>query len=203
MSRKKVGSPPKYSEELLLAKLDEFLLKNPIERLNPNSLSEFTGIPRHVWMRRMGKQINNLKEPNLKFFGEKKEDVIFPNIKELVEKNWNNKNQLIKDLLVFETVIKELYQEASDSEKYKSEKEKLALRIKNLEKELRIAKSDVEYYKQEIYKVSIKSKMNSERINNNLENVLDINPKKKDSIEKATSGEFDRYFKGLFEQGID
>ena len=77
----------------------------------------------------MGKQINNLKEPNLKFFGEK-EDVIFPNIKELVEKNWNNKNQLIKDLLVFETVIKELYQEASDSENYKSEKEKLALRIK-------------------------------------------------------------------------
>ena len=105
--------------------------------------------------------------------------MIFPNIKELVEKNWNNKNQLIKDLLVFETVIKELYQEASDSENYKSEKEKLALRIKNLEKELRIAKSDVEYYKQEIYKVSIKSKMNSERINNNLENVLDINPKKK------------------------
>ena len=199
MSKKKVGSPPKYSDELLLAKLDEFLLKNPIEKLNPNSLSNFTGIPRHVWMRRMGKQINNLKEPTPKFFGDTKEDVVFPNIKELVEKNWNNKNQLIKDLSVFETVIKELYQQASDSAKYKSEKEKLSSKVKKLEEELKLAKSDVEHYKQELYKVSLKSKMTSERLNNNLENVLEINPNKKDSVEKATSGEFDKYFKGLFE----
>ncbi|PGV87383.1 hypothetical protein [Bacillus thuringiensis] len=199
MSKKKVGSPPKYSDELLLAKLDEFLLKNPIETLNPSSLSKFTGIPRHVWMRRMEKQIDNLKEPTPKFFGDLKEDVIFPNIRELVEKNWSNKNQLIKDLSVFETVIKDLYQQASDSMKYKNEKEKLASKVKKLEEELKIAKSDVEYYKQELYKVSVRSKMTSERLNDNLENVLEINPKKKDSVEKATSGEFDKYFNGLFE----
>lgn len=198
MSKKKIGSPPKYSDELLLAKLDEFLLKNPIEALNPSSLSKFTGIPRHVWMRRMGKQIDNLKEPTPKFFGDLKEEVIFPNIRELVEKNWNNKNQLIKDLSVFETVIKDLYQQASDSMKYKNEKEKLASKVKKLEEELKIAKSDVEYYKQELYKVSVRSKMTSERLNDNLENVLEINPKKKDSVEKVTSGEFDKYFEGLF-----
>ncbi|MEE6141201.1 hypothetical protein V2151_05075 [Bacillus cereus] len=198
MSKKKIGSPPKYSDELLLAKLDEFLLKNPIEALNPSSLSKSTGIPRHVWMRRMGKQIDNLKEPTPKFFGDLKEDVIFPNIRELVEKNWNNKNQLIKDLSVFETVIKDLYQQACKSMKYKNEKEKLTSKVKKLEEELKIAKSDVEYYKQELYKVSVKSKMTSERLNDNLENVLEINPKKKDSVEKATSGEFDKYFEGLF-----
>ncbi|ANC19293.1 hypothetical protein OCB02_18960 [Bacillus cereus] len=198
MSKKKIGSPPKYSDELLLAKLDEFLLKNPIEALNPSSLSKSTGIPRHVWMRRMGKQIDNLKEPTPKFFGDLKEDVIFPNIRELVEKNWNNKNQLIKDLSVFETVIKDLYQQACESMKYKNEKEKLTSKVKKLEEELKIAKSDVEYYKQELYKVSVKSKMTSERLNDNLENVLEINPKKKDSVEKATSGEFDKYFEGLF-----
>ncbi|MGF9940196.1 hypothetical protein ABEX73_20070 [Bacillus anthracis] len=198
MSKKKIGSPPKYSDELLLAKLDEFLLKNPIEALNPSSLSKFTGIPRHVWMRRMGKQIDNLKEPTPKFFGDLKEDVIFPNIRELVEKNWNNKNQLIKDLSVFETVIKDLYQQACESMKYKNEKEKLTSKVKRLEEELKIAKSDVEYYKQELYKVSVRSKMTSERLNDNLENVLEINPKKKDSVEKATSGEFDKYFEGLF-----
>lgn len=199
MSKKKVGSPQKYSDELLTAKINEFLLKNPIEKLNPNSLSKFTGIPRHVWMRRMEKQINNLKEPTLKFFGEIQEDVIFSNIKEIVEKNWNNRNQLIKDLSVFESVIKDLYQQASDSAKYKSEKEKLVLKVKKLEEELKIAKSDTEYYKQELYQVSIKSKMTSERLNNNLDNVLEINPKKKESVEKATSGEFDKYFKGLYE----
>lgn len=198
MSKKKIGSPPKYSDELLLAKLDEFLLKNPIEALNPSSLSKFTGIPRHVWMRRMGKQIDNLKEPTPKFFGDLKEDVIFPNIRELVEKNWNNKNQLIKDLSVFETVIKDLYQQACESMKYKNEKEKLTSKVKRLEEELKIAKSDVEYYKQELYKVSVRSKMTSERLNDNLENVLEINPKEKDSVEKATSGEFDKYFEGLF-----
>lgn len=198
MSKKKIGSPPKYSDELLLAKLDEFLLKNPIEALNPSSLSKSTGIPRHVWMRRMGKQIDNLKEPTPKFFGDLKEDVIFPNIRELVEKNWNNKNQLIKDLSVFETVIKDLYQQAYESMKYKNEKEKLTSKVKKLEEELKIAKSDVEYYKQELYKVSVRSKMTSERLNDNLENVLEINPKKKDSVEKATSGEFDKYFEGLF-----
>ncbi len=198
MSKKKIGSPPKYSDELLLAKLDEFLLKNPIEALNPSSLSKSTGIPRHVWMRRMGKQIDNLKGPTPKFFGDLKEDVIFPNIRELVEKNWNNKNQLIKDLSVFETVIKDLYQQACESMKYKNEKEKLTSKVKKLEEELKIAKSDVEYYKQELYKVSVKSKMTSERLNDNLENVLEINPKKKDSVEKATSGEFDKYFEGLF-----
>lgn len=128
-------------------------------------------------MRRMEKQINNLKEPAPKFFGDIKEDVIFPNSKELVEKNWNNRNQLIKDLSVFETVIKNLYQQASDSTKYKSEKEKLASKVKKLEEELKLAKSDVEYYKQELYMVSVKSKMTSERLNNNFENVLEINPK--------------------------
>jgi hypothetical protein len=198
MSEKKVGSPQKYSDNLLLEKINEFLLKNPIEKLNPNSLSKFTGIPRHVWMRRMDEQIRNLKEPTPKFFGEIKEDVIFPNIKELVEKNWNNKTQLIKDFTVFETVIKELYQQAIHTNKYKSEKEKLSAKVKKLEDGLRLAKSDVEYYKQELYKVSIQSKMTTERINKNLENVLDINPKKKDSVEKATSGEFDKYFKGIF-----
>ncbi|CAG7611053.1 hypothetical protein PAESOLCIP111_01325 [Paenibacillus solanacearum] len=200
MKTKKVGAPDKYSDEILQQKLNEFLISNTVAKLNYSSLAKETGIPRHVWMRRMSKVIQNIKEPTPKFFGEVREDLILPNIPEIIDKNWNNRNQMIKDLMLFEKIIRDLYQKSRDYEKFANEKEKMSEKIKKLEGELKLAKADVDYYKNELYKVSIKSKKTSERLNNNLQNVLEITPSKPETIEKATSGEFGKYFEGLFDK---
>ncbi|WP_410254782.1 hypothetical protein [Bacillus anthracis] len=147
----------------------------------------------------MGDRIYNLKQPNMKVFGELKDDVVFPNITEIIDKNWGNKKDLVKDLSVYEKVIQDLYKQAIGYSKLKIENEKLNSKVIKLEREVKITKSDVEHYKNELYKLSIKSKMPTEALNNGIKDVLEINPNNKESIERATTGEFDKYFQDLFD----
>ncbi len=179
--------------------MSEYLNDHPVATVNYSSLAKYTGIPRHVWMRRMGDRIYNLKQPNMKVFGELKDDVVFPNITEIIDKNWGNKKDLVKDLSVYEKVIQDLYKQAIGYSKLKIENEKLNSKVIKLEREVKITKSDVEHYKNELYKLSIKSKMPTEALNNGIKDVLEINPNNKESIERATTGEFDKYFQDLFD----
>lgn len=200
--KRKRGAQEQYSDQLLEAHLEEFVKNNPLSKLNPLQLEKQTGIPRHTWMRRMGKQIQRLKSSVRTEFGGKgnEEFIVLPNPVDIVEKNWNNKAQMISDLKVYYETIQKFYDQAQAYNQFVEQIKTLKASIEDLQSQLKVARNDADFYKKEVQKLSILSKNSSERIDKNLRNVLEIDKNNKSSIEKAVSFDFRKHHSSLFDE---
>lgn len=196
------GADEKYTDEYLNKLLDEFVKKNPLDMLNPNQLEKQTKVPRHTWMRRKSEQIKRLKSRvQLGLGGKGDEDfIVFQNIAELVDKFWNNKEGLIKALRAYEETIQKFYDKSRGYDDTISQNTKLKEEVIEYKEQLKIAQKEVEFYKSELNKVSILSKSPTERTDQNLRNVLDIDKHSKKSVDKAISFDFRKNHTSLFDE---
>jgi hypothetical protein len=194
------GSPQSISNEELEDMLIKFVAENSLNKLNYLQLEKKTGVHRHIWRRRMDKQIKELKSSLQLDLGGSgtKEYVQFPNISNVVETHWNNKQQMIASFKMYEDTIMRFYNDALAYHKHKHEVAKLKSQLKEIKEELKIARSEKNYYKNEVRELSILSKNITERKERNLKNVLDI--KEKSNKNKALSTDFESNFPNLFEE---
>ncbi|WP_350299102.1 hypothetical protein [Peribacillus frigoritolerans] len=195
---KKVGAPETISDKKLEEILQQFLKQNPLTKLNPSQLEKQTGIGRQIWRRRMGEKIEQLKSSFQTNLGGKghKQYVPFPNISEIVDTHWNNKGEMIASFQMYEETIQKFYEDAKAYHEQKEQVAKLKKQISDLEQEIKIAKSDVEFYKKKLQEVSVQSISPTNRLEQNLNNVLDL--KEKSNQKKALSTDFINNFPALF-----
>lgn len=171
------GRPTKMSDEDLKQILLKYATKHQGQKISPSQLEKDTGIKRHVWMRRMKSVLDQLNEPTT-FLSNEENTLPLPNIKELIEKNWNNKTELIKALSHYNEMLQDLFKQAK---RYTIEVEKTEqLLIKSAEKDrlMKELKTELKHYKSRYYEAAVKSTYHAFQEEEGLKNVISINKNK-------------------------
>ncbi|MBT2641287.1 hypothetical protein J7I80_03465 [Bacillus sp. ISL-41] len=189
----KKGRPQRYSKEELLEILTNYALNN-IGKITFLNLEKETGIHRHIWSRRMSEQINELNQSYSSLDAESFEAIPLPNIIDTVNKYWENKKAMINALNEYNTYIQALWEKAVAFEKASQKERELLQLLEEKDKEIRFLKDNRDFYKNEYQKISIESTYDHKQKENNIENVININDKK-----KMTTSNWKDNFPGLFE----
>ncbi|OBA06005.1 hypothetical protein A9P44_03545 [Paenibacillus polymyxa] len=190
--RRKKGRPQKYSEEQLKEILLEYAVEN-IGEIKFQNLAEETGIHRHIWSRRMSKEINELNQKTLSLTPDSFEIVQLPNTIDIVNKYWSNKTAMINALNEFNNYIQDLWEKSVAYEKNSQKEKELLKLLEEKDKEIKYLKELRDYYKNEYQKVAIESTYDHKQKEKNVRNVLDINDTK-----KMTSSNWKEQFPDLF-----
>ncbi|CAN7201127.1 hypothetical protein LJR153_000573 [Paenibacillus sp. LjRoot153] len=187
------GRPIKYSDNDLKDILVKYATKHQGRKVNPSQLEKDTGIKRHVWLRRMQSVLNELNEP-IKVTGSGKNTLPMPNIVELVEKNWNNKTAMIRDLQHFQETLDSLYEQAKQYFELNQKVEHLTKEILDQQRKNKELKKESKYYKDLYYKTAVKSTYNAFQEEEGLNNVISINKNKNKSLSTDLATHFAELF---------
>lgn len=150
MNNKK-GRPTEYSNEELKEILSQYAIQNT-GKVTYLGLEKETGIKRHVWSRRMKKEIDRLNMRVSNINADNFEQINLPNVRDIVEKNWNNKENLIEDLLSLNNYINNLWDKAIQQEKSAIEIQKLNDLIDSLKLENEYLKQERNHLREELDK---------------------------------------------------
>lgn len=153
MPQERPGRPEIYSDQQLKDILLRFAVENPGKKISPFQLEKETGIKRHVWSRRMKHIIDDLSTPVEKEFGGKDGSLPLPNIAELVELNWDNKNKLIHSLSHINELLQSMYEQALLYHNKCSEYEELEQKFNQLAHENHQLKDRVNYFEKSTWKL--------------------------------------------------
>ncbi|MCY9659525.1 hypothetical protein P5G65_23755 [Paenibacillus chondroitinus] len=187
------GRPIKYSDSDLKEILVKYATKHQGKKINPSQLEKDTGIKRHVWLRRMQPVLDELNEP-VAVTSTGTNTLPMPNVVELVEKNWNNKTALIRDLQHFQETLDSLYDQAKQYFEVNKELEDLKIEISKHEREVKELRKESKYYKDLYYKTSVKSTYNVFQEDEGLSNVISINKNKTKSLSTDLATHFAELF---------
>ena len=152
-------------------------------------------LKRHVWSRRMKTIIDHLnEEPQVQT-----NSVLtlpLPNIIDLVENNWDNKNKLIKSLNHYNETIHSLFEQAKKYHDVVEDNKKLKRENETLENDLKKMRQEANYFKNLYMELSVKSTYNLFREKEGIkESVISINKNKN----KALSTDIVSQYPDLFE----
>lgn len=153
-------------------------------------LEKETGIGRNTWKRRLENFIAELNNPIMRSFeGEGNEEIYFPNIESLFEKNSTNQQKIINELYKFEILFQELFKERNLLKKELASAEKAIIDLAEINEKLKEIQIQMNHYKnlyEEIMISSIEPHIRKEHgIKNNL---LDFNATKEKSMELKNLG---------------
>lgn len=193
----KVGRPEVYTDKQLKKILLEYVVKNSGKKINPLQLEKETGIKRHVWSRRMGQEITNLKSPLETDFKGRDGSLPLPNVIELVETYWNNKNKLIESLLHVNELIQSSHEQGLQYHNKNKEFQDLEKRHSLILEENKRLKDKVMFFETKYLEVSVQGTYKSIQKDKELKNVIDL---KNDQLDQqALSTDFRKTYKSLFD----
>ncbi|MDE8674456.1 hypothetical protein [Priestia aryabhattai] len=107
MISKSKGRPQKVSDNELRKMLVEYS-SDYLGKVTYLGLERETGIKRHVWSRRMSKEIDRLNEPLISYT-DNDDKLPLPNIELIVEQHFENKKHLVQALSHINDVVQALY----------------------------------------------------------------------------------------------
>lgn len=191
------GRPEVYTDQQLKDILLQFTVENPGKKINPFQLEKESGIKRHVWSRRMKRIIDDLNTPVEKEFGGKEGSLPLPNVAELVEMNWNNKNKLIQSLSHINELIQSMYEQALLYHNKCSEYEELEQKFNQITLENNQLKERVKHLEKKYMEVAVQSTYSSIQKEQGLKNIIQLKSKSIDQPGLSTN--FKKDFKDLFE----
>lgn len=187
----KRGRPNKYSDKELKTILYKFS-KEYDGPLNYSVLEKKTGIPRHVWMRRMKATIDNLNNSIVASNTQAVESLSLPDISKVIEEYKSQPDLLSEKLYHWNEVIHSLQEKIQKQEKELSKIDSLQEKIILQEKQLNQQRKTINHYES----IILDSSNPLYRRENNLQhNIVSIDSKNK---EKATSFDFKKQFPALF-----
>ncbi|PGK82268.1 hypothetical protein [Bacillus thuringiensis] len=189
--KNKVGKPRKYPIEELRQHLLNYIQKHPNKNISYIDLERETGISRNTWSRNFKNEIAKLNEP-IPFTNKIDFDtgIPLPNIFDIIEKNYDNKQQLISSLTHLNACINSLYAIAKKEQLSESENIELKVKIKDLEQTLQEKKSEIKDLKQQVthYKQAYLNICASSTYGEKgLKNVLEFKSDSKKSKEKISA----------------
>ena len=191
-NNKNSGRPLKQTDEELRQILTKYALNNK-GQITYLKLEKETGIKRHVWSRRMSKEIKSLNNRELSVDGTSFEQIELPNIADTVDKHWGNKDDLVSALSEYNTYIQKLWEKVVLQERAYERERKLLNEIEDLKKENKFLKENRDFYKNKYEKSIVENTYYSKRVEKNTENIIDINKNK-----NFTSSNWEDQFPDLF-----
>lgn len=178
----KRGKPQEWSDNELKELATKVKYKLHGKRLTPSILQRETGIGRNTWSRRMSDFIEELNTPVVRSIHlEGNNDIHLPNINQIFEKHGNSNQALKNDLLQFELIIFDLYDELK---KYKSKLEEIAKNkkvINEIKDELSKQKQIATHYEQ-LYNSIMVSSVFPHLYNENRSKIYEAGIKDKDNL---------------------
>ncbi|PEA54963.1 hypothetical protein CON64_09750 [Bacillus pseudomycoides] len=196
--KNKIGKPKKYSLQELRQHLLNYIQKHPNETISYIALERETGISRNTWSRNLKDEISRLNEP-IPFTTKIDFDtgIPLPNIFDIVEKNYDNKQKLISSLTHLNACINSLYAIAKKEQEFEKENSTLKTKIKELEEALHTKTHEIKELKQQVthysqaYRNICASSTYGEK---GLKNVLEFKTDSKKNEEKI-SADLSKQFK--------
>ena len=186
------GRPGKYTDDELKTELSKYALKHK-GIITFSGLEKATGIKRHVWSRRMEKEINILNNKTLSINGSSFERVELPNINEIIDKHFNNKQSLVKALISYNDFIQNLWDKAVLQEKAEERELKLKEEIDKLQEEVNSLRENRDFYKDQYEKSMIESTYYSKQVEKGVLDKLDT-----DNVSQIAGGDWEKQFPELF-----
>lgn len=194
----KIGKPKKYSLDELRQLLLNYVSKYPNTTVTYSSLERETGISRNTWSRNLKNEISRINKPIPIATNYDSESALpLPNIQEIIEKNYDNKEKLISTLSHLNQCVHSLYTLIRKKEEIEYENNLLKTELKQLkqsfnEKEMEISelKSQVSFYSQAYRNIVATASYGD----NNLTNVLEFKAASKQKEEKI-SADLSKQFK--------
>ncbi|MES5846005.1 MULTISPECIES: hypothetical protein [Bacillales] len=149
--KNKIGKPKKYSLQELKQHLLNYVQRHPNKTISYIGLERETGISRNTWSRNLKDEIAKLNEP-IPFTTKIDFDtgIPLPNIFDIVEKNYDNKEKLISSLTHLNACINSLYAIAKKEQTFESENVEFKVKIKELEQTLREKDGEIKELKQQV-----------------------------------------------------
>ena len=196
----KAGRKPKYSNELLINKINEYVENNPFEKLTVANLVKETGIPRHIWRDNETVQelINSLNNTTC-IPKNKNQGLSLPSAEDLVNRHYGNKNKLIQDVQSLLDLVSDLYDNATEGAKTKEIKQNYEHKIKELEETIKQKDNLINKLNTEIDQLYLDSENPIKRKELGLkDNLIQINPNNLKALSKDISDIEDEY-SGLFD----
>jgi len=187
------GRPQSITDDELRKVLLEYASKSP-GKISYLGLEKETGIKRHIWARRMKDEIRAINNKTLNIDASKFIQIPLPNVIDMIEKYFGNKDKLIEAFLVYNDYIQALWEKALKYEKGKETEIELRQKIKELESEVKFLKGNRKYYKEQYEKICVESTYASKQKEKNIKDVLKI-----DDGKKITSSNWKKQFSELFE----
>lgn len=194
----KIGKPKKYSLDELRQLLLNYVSKYPNTTVTYSSLERETGISRNTWSRNLKNEISRINKPiPIATNYDSESSLPLPNIQEIIEKNYDNKEKLISTLSHLNQCVHSLYTLIRKKEEIEYENNLLKTELKQLkqsfnEKEMEISelKSQVSFYSQAYRNIVATASYGD----NNLTNVLEFKAASKQNEEKI-SADLSKQFK--------
>ncbi|APQ73407.1 TPA: hypothetical protein ACXDAY_002490 [Clostridium botulinum] len=146
------GRPPKYSDY----ELKDILMKialNYKEKITPSLLEKRTNIKRHVWLRRMRKEIDLVNKGTTFIDKDSINNLPLPNIANIVEKYYEDKEKLINELIWYNEKLQDAYNKISENESLKSKIIDIENKLKNKDLRIKELEQKCKYF-EELYLVS-------------------------------------------------
>lgn len=186
------GRPDKYTDDYLKTELSKYTLKHK-GTITFSGLEKATGIKRHVWSRRMNKEINILNNKTLSVNGSNFEKVELPNIKEIIDKHFNNKKSLVKALISYNDFIQNLWDKAVLQENAEERERKLQEEIDKLKEEVNFLRENRDFYKDQYEKSMVENTYYSKQVEKGVCDKLDS-----DNVLQISGGDWANQFPELF-----
>lgn len=119
-----MARPQKYSDYELRNVLMSVSMNNK-KKITPSLLEKETGIKRHIWLRRMKKEIELVNKSTIFYNDDSLNDLPIPNIVNIIDKYYEDKEKLINELVWYNEKLGDAYSKILENKKLMSE-------IKNL-----------------------------------------------------------------------
>jgi flagellar biosynthesis chaperone FliJ len=176
MTKSKVGKPKQYTTKHLETLLLKFIEDNPSRRITYIDLERETRVGRNTWARNMKDKIEVLNRPMTINDASQGQILPLPNISELVNNNYGNKQKLIEALLQVNSSVQKLYVQAKNVPHLEQEIENLTSQLKKLDEKskndketIRSLKEQVDHFSQAYRDVAVMSSYPDSNMKNVLE----------------------------------
>ncbi|MEG2867898.1 MAG: hypothetical protein RR894_09130 [Terrisporobacter sp.] len=185
------GRPCKITNEELSKILLDYASRNQ-GKITYLQLEKETGIKRHVWARRMKSEIDSINNKAINIDTSNFEKIPLPNVVDIIEKYFGNKQKLIDEFLSYNDYIQSLWDKAIKLDNTELLKTELTYQIKELEKENKYLKDNADYYKKEYEKIVVESTYISKQDEKGIKDAI-----KTDNNEKIISADWRKNFPNL------
>lgn len=176
MEKKKVGKPKTYPEEKLNLLLMKYVEDHPQGEITYLGLEKATGISRNTWSRNMKEKIDLLNNPLPILDSNIGDKLPLPNISDIVERYYPNKDKIIEAMQHLGRSLHKLYDKAKTAHQLEQENKSLHEEVSRHQQEAKrfIETIDqlnlqVEFYSAQYRNIALSSTYSENSIHNFLE----------------------------------
>ncbi|MFF2528823.1 hypothetical protein ACFVS2_07895 [Brevibacillus sp. NPDC058079] len=199
MTKNKVGRPKQHPLAHLENLLLKFIEEHPSRTITFIELERETGVGRNTWARNMKDRIEALNSPLPITEALQSNLLPLPNMAELVQNNYANKQKLIEELHQVSSILQKLFVQARSVSQLEQEIKRLKMELKKINEQskqdketIRSLQEQVDHFSQAYRDIALTSSYPD----SNLKNVFEFKKNDKNNEKKITADLINQF--GMF-----